>query len=112
MHRRRGVPVAKENRGPGSAAHHFVTLRAALRPGHEARHVKLAGRHHGGGAAMQVVADPADGVLRRRPFAEHGMDMPVDQARHHGAAASIDHGIGLGVGRRIESCDFRAVDQE
>ena len=63
----------------------------------EARHVQLAGRDHGGGAAVHVVADPADGVLRRRPFAEHRMDVAVDQAGHHGRAAGVDHAVG---GRR------------
>ena len=72
----------------------------------EARHVQLAGRHHGGGAAVHVVADPADGVLGRRPFAEHRMDMAVDEARHDGAAAGVEHGVGLGVGGRIERRDL------
>ena len=78
----------------------------------EARHVQLAGRDHGGGAAVHVVADPADGVLGRRPFAEHRMDVAVDQARHDGAAAGVEHGIGFGVGRRIERRDLAAVDQQ
>ena len=78
----------------------------------EARHVQLAGRDHGGGAAVHVIADPADGVLRRRPLAEHRMDMAVDQARHDGAAAGVEHGVGLGIGGRIERRDLRAVDQQ
>ena len=78
----------------------------------EARHVQLAGRNHGGGAAVHVIADPADGVLRRRPFAEHRMDMAVDQARHHRAAAGVEHGVGLGIGGRIERRDACSVDQQ
>ena len=77
----------------------------------EPRHVQLAGRDHGGRAAVHVIADPADGVLGRRPFAEHRMDMAVDQARHDGAAAGVEHRVGLGVGRRIERRDLAAVDQ-
>ncbi len=78
----------------------------------EARHVQFAGRDHGGGAAMHVVADPADGVLRRRPFAEHRMDVAVDQARHHGAAAGVDHGVGLAcrrADRALRSCCRRSA---
>ena len=68
--------------------------------------MQLAGRDHGGGAAVHVIADPADGVLGRRPFAEHRMDVAVDQARHDGALACIQDGVGLGVGGRIERRDF------
>ena len=78
----------------------------------EAGHVQFAGRDHGGGAAVQVIADPADGVLGRRPFAEHRMDVAVDQARHHRAAAGVEHGVGAGVGRRIERRDGAAFDQQ
>ena len=78
----------------------------------EARHMQFAGRHHRGRATMHVVADPADGVLGWRPFAEHRMDMAVDEAGHDGALAGIEHGVGFGVGGRIESCDLVAVDQE
>ena len=78
----------------------------------EARHVQLAGRDHGGGAAVHVVADPADGVLRGRPLAKHRMDMAVHQPRHHRAAAGVDRRIGLGIGGRIERGDFRAIDQK
>ncbi len=72
----------------------------------ESRHVQLAGRDHGGGAAVHVIADPADGVLRRRPLAEHRMDMAVDQARHDGAAAGVEHRVGFCVSGRIERRDF------
>ena len=78
----------------------------------EARHVQLAGRDHGGGAAVHVVADPADGVLGRRPFAEHRMDVTVDQTRHDGAAAGVEYRVGFCVGGRIERRDLFAVDQQ
>ncbi len=65
-----------------------------------------------GGAAVHVVADPADGVLGRRPFAEHRMDVAIDQARHDGALACIQHGVSLGVGGRVERRDFGAVNQQ
>src|SRR5262249_49946848 len=47
-------PCAGSNRGPGSAAHHFArrALSAALRPGHEALHVR-----------QQPVADIVDAEL-------------------------------------------------
>ena len=44
-----------------------------------------------GGAAMEIIADPADRVLGRRPFAEHRMHMAVDQPRQDRAAARIEH---------------------
>jgi hypothetical protein len=68
----------------------------------EAGHMQLAGRDHGGRAAVDVVADPALGVLRRCPFAEYGMDMAVHQPRHHGRAAGVEHAVGLDGVRRIE----------
>ena len=55
--------------------------------GRAAGRMHLAGRDHGGDAAMQAGIDPADLVLARRPVAGDGMDVAVDQAGRQRRAA-------------------------
>ena len=55
-----------------------------------ARHVHLAGRDHGGDAAIEVGVDPADLVLARRPVAGDGVHVAVDQARRQCRAVGVD----------------------
>jgi hypothetical protein len=40
------------------------------------------------------------------------MDVAVDEARHHRAAAGVEHGVVLGVGWRVERRDRIAIDQQ
>ena len=44
---------------------------------------------------MQVIADPADRILGRRPFAEHGMHVPIDEAGQYRAARGVEHAGGF-----------------
>ena len=100
-------PSGRRGRDHGQRGHQLRGEILVIEPGH----VQLARGDHGGGAAMDVVADPALRVLRRRPFAEHGVDVTVDQARHHGGAAGVEHAVGLDGVRRIE-CGNPAVADE
>ena len=58
-----------------------------LRP---AGQMHLAGRDHGGDAAMEEAVDPVELALARRPVAEDGMDMAVDQAGGERRALGVD----------------------
>ena len=78
----------------------------------EARRVQFARRNHGRGAAVQIVPDPSQRVLRRGPFAEHRMDVTVHDTRQNGRAAGIDGDVVGGVGRRIERRDAPVFDQQ
>jgi hypothetical protein len=61
---------------------------------------------------MHVIADPADGILRRGPFAEDRMDMAVNNARQHGVAFGIDGPVGLNIAGGVYLGDAVAVDEE
>src|SRR5689334_11533565 len=56
----------------------------------DTRNMQLAGRDHARGSAVKIVANPADRILRWRPFAEHRMDVAVDKPRHHRTACSVE----------------------
>ena len=61
---------------------------------------------------MHVIADPADGVLRRGPFAENRVNVPVDDAGQHGVALGVDRPVSLHIGRRVQFGDTIPLDQQ
>ena len=57
-----------------------------------AREVHLAGGNHRRHAAVHRGIDPSQLVLARRPVAEHGMNVAVDQAGRDGCLPRVDEG--------------------
>ena len=55
--------------------------------------VDLARRDHRRHAAVELGLDEVGRALARRPVAEHGMDVGVDQARERGRALAVDDDV-------------------
>ena len=93
--------------GDGQAQH---DLRGQLVEG-QARYVQFAGRDHRRGAAVQVVVEPTDRVLRRGELAEGRVHVAVDQARHHRHPAGRQHPV-RAAGLHPDSGDHPVLDQQ
>jgi hypothetical protein len=55
----------------------------------------LTGRDRGRHAAVHAGIDEVDGALPRCEVAEHRMHVRIDESRHHGGAARVDHRVGM-----------------
>jgi len=65
----------------------------------------LAGRDHGGDAAVQVAVDPVHLLLARRPVAEHRVDVAVDEAGRHGRALGAHDRLGAADVEVLQAAD-------
>lgn len=61
---------------------------------------------------MEIVADPALGILSRRPLPENWMDMSVHQAGQHSRPLGVDHLIDIPRCDLAEAGDATVLDQD
>ena len=74
--------------------------------------VDLARRDHRRHAAVQLRLDEVGRALARRPVAEHGMDVGVDQARERGRALAVDDDVRVLVDPAPDGRDPPVLDQD